>query len=131
MINFILIVVFLVLGIVLQRVAAIPKNTPKILNWIVIQICLPALALYYIPKIQWNTQLWISYYYSPLWREWNENCHLSRSAGFLCGAIHFRNIGSNLVFQRANKRAANSEKNSFFSAFYHLYHRLLNELLRL
>ena len=57
MINFILIVVFLVLGIVLQRVAAIPKNTPKILNWIVIQICLPALALYYIPKIQWNTQL--------------------------------------------------------------------------
>jgi predicted permease len=57
MINFILIVVFLVLGIVLQRVAAIPKNTPKILNWIVIQICLPALALYYIPKIQWNAQL--------------------------------------------------------------------------
>jgi len=57
MINFIVIVVFLVLGLMLQRVSAIPKNTPKILNWIVIQICLPALALYHIPKIQWNTQL--------------------------------------------------------------------------
>lgn len=57
MINFVVIVVFLVLGLMLQRVSAIPKNTPKILNWIVIQICLPALALYHIPKIQWNAQL--------------------------------------------------------------------------
>ena len=57
MINFISIVVFLILGLALQRLPSIPKTTPKKLNWIVIQICLPALALYYIPKIQWNAQL--------------------------------------------------------------------------
>lgn len=57
MINFIIILVFLALGLLLQRVPAIPKTTPKKLNWIVLQICLPALALYYIPKVQWSNQL--------------------------------------------------------------------------
>ena len=57
MINLIVIVVFLVLGVLLQNIKQLPKDTPKILNWIVIQVCLPALALYYIPKIQWNNQL--------------------------------------------------------------------------
>jgi malate permease and related proteins len=55
--NFILIFVFLLLGIVLQNLKQFPKNTHKILNWIVIHICLPALALYYIPKIKWDTKL--------------------------------------------------------------------------
>lgn len=57
MFNFILIFVFLLLGIVLQNVKRFPKNTYKILNWIVIYICLPALALYYIPKIKWSNDL--------------------------------------------------------------------------
>ncbi|MGL5112060.1 MAG: AEC family transporter [Flavobacterium sp.] len=57
MINFIIIFVFLAVGLLLQRVSAIPKTTPKKLNWIVLQICLPSLALYYIPKVQWSNQL--------------------------------------------------------------------------
>lgn len=57
MFNFVLIFVFLLLGIVLQNVKRFPKNTYKILNWIVIYICLPALALYYIPKIKWSNDL--------------------------------------------------------------------------
>jgi predicted permease len=55
--NFILIFVCLFLGIILQNVKQLPKNAHKVLNWIVIYICLPALALYYIPKIKWNNQL--------------------------------------------------------------------------
>ncbi|PKB15712.1 AEC family transporter [Flavobacterium sp. 5] len=58
--NFILIFIFLLLGLVLQNVKQIPKNAHKILNWVVIYICLPALALYYIPKIKWDNQLLFS-----------------------------------------------------------------------
>jgi predicted permease len=57
MTNFILIFFYLILGIVLQRVKQFPTNSYKLLNKIVIYICLPALALYYIPKIHWNNQL--------------------------------------------------------------------------
>ncbi|MDD5151245.1 MAG: AEC family transporter [Flavobacterium sp.] len=55
--NFILIFGFLLLGIVLQNVKRFPKNIYKTLNWIVIHICLPALALYHIPKIKWSIDL--------------------------------------------------------------------------
>ncbi|UQD57623.1 AEC family transporter [Flavobacterium sp. K5-23] len=55
--NFIIIFVFLILGIVLQKVKQFPANSYKLLNKIVINVCLPALSLYYIPKIQWNNQL--------------------------------------------------------------------------
>jgi predicted permease len=55
--NFILIFVCLFLGLILQYIKQIPQNTHKILNWIVIYICLPALALYHIPKIKWDNQL--------------------------------------------------------------------------
>ena len=55
--NFILIFVFLFLGVILQNIKQIPKNAHKFLNWIVVYICLPALALYYIPKIKWDNQL--------------------------------------------------------------------------
>lgn len=57
MINFLLIFFYLALGIVLQRVKRFPTNSYKLLNKIVIYYCLPALALYYIPKIHWNNQL--------------------------------------------------------------------------
>jgi hypothetical protein len=57
MTNFILIFFYLILGVVLQRVKRFPTSSYKVLNKIVIYICLPALALYYIPKIQWNNQL--------------------------------------------------------------------------
>jgi hypothetical protein len=57
MTNFILIFFYLILGIVLQRVKRFPTTTYKVLNKIVIYVCLPALALYFIPKIHWNNQL--------------------------------------------------------------------------
>lgn len=57
MINFFIIIVFLALGLILQRLSFVPKTTPKKLNTVVLQICLPALALYYIPKVQWSTEL--------------------------------------------------------------------------
>lgn len=45
------------LGIVLQKLRRFPTNAYKILNYVVIYICLPALALYYIPKIEWDNNL--------------------------------------------------------------------------
>jgi predicted permease len=35
----------------------VSTNSYKLLNKIVIYVCLPALALYFIPKIHWNNQL--------------------------------------------------------------------------
>ena len=55
--NLILIFIFLFLGIILQQVKGFPLSIYKVLNKIVIYICLPALALYYIPKIEWNNKL--------------------------------------------------------------------------
>ncbi len=55
--NFILISFFLTLGLVLQRVKRFPTNIYKVLNKIVIYICLPAITLYHIPKIKWSNEL--------------------------------------------------------------------------
>jgi predicted permease len=69
--NFILIFVCLLIGFILQNVKQMPQNAHKFLNWIVIYICLPALALYYIPKIRWDNHLlfpigvaWIGFVFS-------------------------------------------------------------------
>lgn len=66
--NFILIFFFLSLGLLLQRVKQFPTSVYKLLNKIVIYICLPAITLYHIPKIKWNAELlfpigsgWISF----------------------------------------------------------------------
>lgn len=55
--NIILIFICLLLGIFLQRVKDFPSNGYKALNQFVIYVSLPALALYYIPKIHLNAQL--------------------------------------------------------------------------
>lgn len=55
--NIILIFVCLLLGVFLQRIKDFPANGYKALNQFVIYISLPALALFYIPKIHLNTQL--------------------------------------------------------------------------
>ncbi|MEL1254219.1 AEC family transporter [Flavobacterium sp. DGU38] len=55
--NFILIFFFLFLGLLLQKVKGFPSNTYKILNKIVIYLCLPAITLYHIPKIKWSNEL--------------------------------------------------------------------------
>lgn len=66
--NFILIFVFISAGLILQNIKGFPVHIYKTLNKIVIYLCLPALALYFIPKIEWSTELlfpigaaWISF----------------------------------------------------------------------
>ena len=73
MTNLIIIFVFLLLGIALQKVKQFPKDIYKTLNKIVIYLCLPALALYYIPKIKLDLHLlypigvtWIGFVFSIL-----------------------------------------------------------------
>jgi len=68
MYNFIIIFVFLLLGIVLQNVKRFPYGIYKLFNEIIIYFCLPSLALYYIPKIKLDAHLlfpigviWISF----------------------------------------------------------------------
>jgi predicted permease len=84
--NFILIFVFLFFGFILQFVKQIPKNTHKILNWIVIYICLPALALYHIPKIKWDNQLLY-----PIGVAW---------IGFIISCFFFGYLGKRLGWSR-------------------------------
>ncbi|OCB78017.1 AEC family transporter [Flavobacterium crassostreae] len=57
MITIVLIFFYLFLGLFLQKSSWFPTNTYKQLNKIVIYLCLPALSLFYIPKIHWNNQL--------------------------------------------------------------------------
>jgi malate permease and related proteins len=57
MLNIILIVVFLCLGIFLQRFKFVPANTSKYLNNYLIYVVLPALALRYLPKIDLSPDL--------------------------------------------------------------------------
>ncbi|MEO8253127.1 MAG: AEC family transporter [Flavobacterium sp.] len=57
MVNISLIFVYLFIGLVLQRLKWFPTDRYKLINKIVVYICLPALALYYIPKVQWNNEL--------------------------------------------------------------------------
>ncbi|WP_281323769.1 AEC family transporter [Flavobacterium sp. IMCC34518] len=84
--NFILIFVFLFFGFILQNIKQIPKNTHKILNWIVIYICLPALALYHIPKIKWDNQLLY-----PIGVAW---------IGFIISCFFFDYLGKRLGWSR-------------------------------
>lgn len=55
--NLILLLVCLLAGVFLQRVKAFPSNAYQALNAFVIYVSLPAVALYYIPKIQFSQEL--------------------------------------------------------------------------
>ena len=55
--NIILIFIYLLLGVALQRIKLFPTDSFKLINKIVVYICLPSLALYYIPKVHWNNEL--------------------------------------------------------------------------
>jgi predicted permease len=55
--NFIIIFFFLFLGLLLQKVKGFPTDFYKILNKIVVYVCLPAITLYHIPKIKWSNEL--------------------------------------------------------------------------
>jgi len=55
--NILLIFICLLMGLGMQRLAAFPKNGHLALNQFVIFVALPALALYYIPKISISANL--------------------------------------------------------------------------
>lgn len=55
--SIILLFLCMITGVALQYVKAFPANSYVTLNQFVIHISLPALALYYIPKIEINSQL--------------------------------------------------------------------------
>ena len=80
--SIILLFLCLILGYGLQFVNAFPKNAHSTLNQFVIYISLPALALFYIPKIQINAQLLY-----PLGIAW---------LGFLFSFLFFYSIGKRL-----------------------------------
>ena len=71
--SIILVFLCLLLGFGLQYVKAFPQNAPLTLNQFIIYVSLPALALYYIPKIKINSDLlyplgiaWIGFLFSFL-----------------------------------------------------------------
>lgn len=57
MLNFVLIGVCLLAGFLTKRLKALPDDSYKAVNAWVINIALPAVALKYIPEIQWNLTL--------------------------------------------------------------------------
>lgn len=57
MLNFLLIGICLLAGFLIKRYKALPDNSYKAVNAWVVNIALPAVALKYIPGIQWNYSL--------------------------------------------------------------------------
>ncbi len=55
--NIILLFGCLLLGVLFQRIPNFPKNSHQVLNQFVIYVSIPAMALFYIPKIEINSTL--------------------------------------------------------------------------
>lgn len=80
--NILLIFICLILGLGLQRISTFPKNGHLALNQFIIFVALPALALYYIPKISISSDLLY-----PLGVAW---------IGFALSFLFFYTIGKRL-----------------------------------
>ncbi|WP_143960954.1 AEC family transporter [Litoribacter populi] len=57
MTNILLVFFFLGLGLALSRSRILPAQTPSYLNWYLIYLVLPAVALRYLPAIEWSPEL--------------------------------------------------------------------------
>jgi malate permease and related proteins len=57
MINILIVAVYLIVGIALQKVKALPNNTAGLLNNYLIYIVLPIIAVRYIPSIELSVEL--------------------------------------------------------------------------
>lgn len=77
--NVILIFICLVLGVVLQKIKVFPKNGHVTLNQFIIYISLPALTLYFIPKVVIRSELLF-----PLCTSW---------IGFILAYVFFTLLG--------------------------------------
>lgn len=82
MTNLILMGLCLVIGILLQKVKSVPKETHLSLNNIILYVPLPAIALLSIPRLQWRGDLFI--------------LSLAPWLLFLFSFLFFRLIGKNL-----------------------------------
>jgi predicted permease len=58
--NFILIGVFIILGILLRRIKAFPKDTPQVLNMFALYVSLPALILLKAPHITFSPDIMVA-----------------------------------------------------------------------
>lgn len=85
--NIILLFLCLLLGILFQNVKSFPKNAHIALNQFVLNVSIPAMALFYIPKIKLNNAL-----FYPLGIAW---------IGFLLSFVFFFTIGK--IFKWSNK----------------------------
>lgn len=77
--NVILIFICLVLGVLLQKLRVFPNNGHTTLNQYIIYISLPALSLYFIPKIVLSGELFF-----PLFTSW---------IGFIFAYVFFTSLG--------------------------------------
>lgn len=84
--SIILLFLCLLIGFVLQRAKAFPANSHQVLNQFVIYISLPAMAFFYIPKIEISTKLLF-----PLGIAW---------LGFLLSFLFFSVLGSYFKWSR-------------------------------
>ncbi|GLB52422.1 transporter [Neptunitalea chrysea] len=57
MINFVVIFFCVITGVVLKKYKKLPQDSHKSVNAWLMNIALPAIALKYIPKIEWSTEL--------------------------------------------------------------------------
>lgn len=80
--NFIQIFLFLALGLILQHIKQFPTHIYKVLNKVVLYVCLPAITLYHIPKIKWSNELLF-----PILSGW---------IGFLVALVFFHFLGRRL-----------------------------------
>lgn len=55
--NFIIIAISILSGVLLNRLKTLPKDSHKIINLWIIYVALPAIALRFIPKMVWNSDL--------------------------------------------------------------------------
>ncbi len=85
--SIILLFLCLIIGVVLQFVKSTPRNTHTVLNQFVINISLPAMALYYIPKLQLSGELLL-----PVLMPW---------LSILLACIIFISLGKLLGWSRA------------------------------
>lgn len=98
MLNFILIAICFLAGILIKRIKGLPEGSHKSVNAWIINIALPAVALKYIPQIQWEYSyiipflmpllVWIgSYFFVELLRRFIRMDRKTRAALFLTAGL--------------------------------------------
>jgi hypothetical protein len=115
MTNIILIAVSLIAGIISGRIKSVPKDSYKLLNFIIINFCLPAMAILYLPEIKINTELMY-----PLASMW---------IVFIAGAAIFAAAGKMYHLGKGTTRCSDTHR-SAVQFFIHRISRAVRALRR-